>query len=269
MDKEQFHKRLKEILAANKGPDNSSDAQFHEIMSRQVKGLAGKDWDKERATSVIKQLEWATGTQPKTIKISEIEVTKVLGEYLESRKYTFTPIPEKDKKTPDGYIDGFGVKYVSEIKSPVLRLDIKTQLYKFKTTHRKILDFIHTASKQFESFDAKHERPRVMIFTSIHSQLNWKSFTDAIQGGVVDQKGRVLHDLSKTPVYQSTLPLLSGIDLYVWYQVSGSKDKFFQASYFVNQDSRFAAECQDLIKNLSNAETPNMSNAYSVKFINN
>lgn len=266
MDERQFHKRLKEILTLNRGPHNSPDAQFHEMMSKQVKGLSGKDWDEATASSVIQQFEWATGTQPKSIKISEKEVKKVLSGFLQSRKYVFTAIPEIDGKTPDGFIDGFGKHYICEIKSPELRLDIETQLYKFKTTHRKILNFIHTASKQFEEFDRIRDSARVIIFTSIHSQLNWKSFTDAIQGGVFDQSGEAISDLSNTPVYQSTLPIRSAIDLYVWYQVSGSKDNIFQASYFVNEDSKFIAECKELIMNLSKPKISSMDNTYTVKF---
>jgi hypothetical protein len=266
MNKDQFHKRIKEILDANRGPYNSPDARFHEMMTRQVKGVSGKEWDEVTASNVIQQFEQITGTQPKTIKIKENEVKGVLSKFLDLRKYKFIPITEKAYKTPDGYIEGFGLRYLSEIKSPELKLDIETQLYKFKTTHRKILDYIHKASKQFKEFDPNHEMPRVMIFTSIHAQLNWKSFTDAIQGGVVDQEGKAVPDLSNTPVYQSTLPLLSGIDLYVWYQISGNKDQFFQASYFVNNDSKFVKECEELVSNLGKPKMSNMDNAYSVSF---
>jgi hypothetical protein len=139
-----------------------------------------------------------------------------------------------------------------------------TQLYKFKTTHRKILSFIHTAVKQFNSLDAKHELPRVMVFTSINPQLNWKSFVDAIHGGVMDQQGKLSPDFTKTPVYTSTVPLLSHIDLYVWFQVSESGDRFYQASYFVNQDSKHVTSCTNLVKSLSHKSLSSMDNLVSL-----
>lgn len=89
-------------------------------------------------------------------------------------------------------------------------------------------------------------------------QLNWKSFTDAIQGGVVDQKGHLSPDFTKTPVYTSTLPLLSDVDLYIWFQVSETGDKFYQVSYFINEKSKYAGECVELVKNLSLIKASNM-----------
>jgi hypothetical protein len=266
MNEEQFHKRVKEILAANRGPHNSPDSEFHKALSMQVFGGNGRDWNEQKAAQVIQQFEWATGTQPKTEKISEAGVKTILSEHLNSRGYNYTDIPEDDVKRPDGLIERNEKGYVCELKSPVLILDIETQLYKFKTTHRKILDFVHTASKQFESFDSSHDKPRVMVFTSIHPQLNWKSFTDAIQGGVVGQDGKLLPDFSNTLFYQSALPRLSGIDLYIWYQVSVGKGKFHQASYFLNEDSKHKDACMQLAANLSAPKISEMDNLLSVRF---
>jgi len=187
MNEDQFHKRIKEILSTNRGPNDSPAKQFHEVFTNEVRSRSKKDWDAEVASQVIKEFEWATGTNPKSIELSEDEIKAILRKFLSDHGgYTFTEIPEDTRQTPDNYIEGNNCKYLCEIKSPVLKLDIETGLFKFKTTHRKILDFIHTATKQFESLDAKHELPRVLIFTSINFQLNWKLFTDAVQGGVVD-----------------------------------------------------------------------------------
>jgi hypothetical protein len=49
MDRKHFHKRLKEILAANRGPHNSPDEQFHDVMDKEVQGRSKKDWDNEVA----------------------------------------------------------------------------------------------------------------------------------------------------------------------------------------------------------------------------
>jgi len=266
MNEGQFHKRLKEILSANRGPNNSPDEQFHDVMHNQVLGRSKKGWDENVAAQTIREFEWATGTHPKSIELPEDTIKLIFKKFLADRDYTFASIPEDKRKTPDNYIEGKKQKYICEIKSPELKLDLETQLYKFKTTHRKILDFIHTAVKQFNSLDSKHSLPRVLVFTSISPQLNWKSFTDAVQGGVIDQQGSSSPDFSKTPVYTSTLPLLSDIDLYIWFQVSGTGDKFHQVSYFINEKSTYSKECKELVNNLSliKVSSMNMDNIFSL-----
>ncbi len=266
MNEDLFHKRLKEILSVNRGPNNSPDKQFHDVMNNEVLGRSKKGWDENVATQVIREFEWATGTQPKSIEIPEDAVKSIFQKFLADRNYTFRAIPKDKRKTPDNYIEGKKRKYICEIKSPELKLDLETQLYKFKTTHRKILGFIHTATKQFHSLDSEHQLPRVLVFTSINPQLNWKSFTDAIQGGVIDQKGNRSPDFSKTPVYTSTLPLLSDVDLYIWFQVSGMGDKFYQASYFINEKSTHGKACLELVNNLSRTKVSsmNMDNIFSL-----
>lgn len=266
MNRDQFHKRLKEILSASRGPYNSPDEQFHETMANEVKGRAGKEWDDAVAAQVMREFEWATGTRPKSIELPESKIKKIYSEFLGERSYTFTPISEGERMSPDNYIEGFGQKYICEIKSPALKLDMETQLYKFKTSHRKILDFIHTAVKQFNSLDSQRNMPRVLVFTSINPQLNWKSFTDAIQGGVIDQKGRALPDFANTPVYKSTLQIFGDVDLYVWLQVSGNGDKFYQASYFINDQSVHMKACKELVARLSQPKISYMDNTYFVDF---
>lgn len=258
MNKDQFHKRLKEILSANRGPYNSPNEQFHDVMTKEVQGRSKKDWDKEVAAQVIREFEWATSTHPKSKELPENQIKSIFQNFLADRNYTFTAIPEDTRKTPDNYIEGKNRKYICEIKSPESKLDLETQVYKFKTSHRKILNFIHTAIKQFESLDSEHSLPRVLVFTSITLQLNWKSFTDAIQGGVINQQGNRSPDFSKTPTYTSTLPLLSGIDLYIWFQVSEAGDKFYQVSYFVNEKSVHYADCMELVNSLSKIQVSSM-----------
>jgi hypothetical protein len=221
------------------------------MMTLEVQGRSKKDWDEEVAAQIIREFEQLTGTLPKSKELPEDDIKAIFEKFLADRDYAFTAIPEDTRKTPDNYIEGKKRKYICEIKSPESKLDSETQVYKFKTSHRKILIFIHTAVKQFMSLDSEHHLPRVLVFTSISMPLNWKSFTDAIQGGVVDQKGKRSPDFSKTPVYTSTMPLLADVDLYIWFQVSEAGDKFYQVSYFINEKSKYAQECVELVKNLS------------------
>jgi hypothetical protein len=257
MDEDQFHKKLKQVLAYTKrGAYDSSPAVVHEVFHDEVMGKSGGVWDETVAMKTMQQIERVFNLQPDTVRsaisIKESAVIDVLMNFLKERDYKYIPIKEGVAKTPEGYIRGFNRKYLCEVKSPILKFDHNTSPfgYKFKTTHRKVLDFIHTATKQFKSHDKKHEFPHILIFTSSHPQLNWKSFTDAIQGGVIDQKGNRSPDFSNTPVYTSTLPLLSGIDLYIWFQVSETGDKFYQVSYFINEKSTHKDKCSALVSNL-------------------
>ena len=145
MNEGQFHKRLKEILSANRGPNNSPDEQFHDVMHNEVLGRSKKGWDENIAAQVIREFEWATGTHPKSIELPEDTIKSIFQKFLEDREYTFTAIPEDTRKTPDNYIEGKKRKYICEIKSPESKLDLETQVYKYKTSHRKILDFINPA----------------------------------------------------------------------------------------------------------------------------
>jgi len=228
------------------------------MMTKEVQSRSKKDWDEEIAVQVIREFEQLTGMLPKSKELPEDDIKAIFEKFLADRDYIFTAIPEDTRKTPDNYIEGKKRKYICEIKSPESKLDLETQVYKYKTSHRKILDFIHTAVKQFKSLDSQHQLPRVLVFTSITMQLNWKSFTDAIHGGVVDQMGNRSPDFSKTPVYTSTLPLLADVDLYVWFQVSEAGDKFYQVSYFINDKSQHVQECVELVKNLSLIQVSNM-----------
>ncbi len=264
MKKDEFHSRLKEILSAISSPYNSPAEQFHDMMNKEVQGRSKKGWDENVAAQVMREFEWATGTLTKSNELPESRIKSIFEKFLADRVYSFTAIAEDKKPTPDSYIEDKKRKYICEIKSPELKLDLENQVYKFKTTHRKILDFIHIAIKQFNSLDSKHELPRVLVFTSTNPQLNWKSFTDAIHGGVIDRNGNRSPDFSKTPVYTSTLPLLLDIDLYIWFQVGSVGDKFYQASYFVDEESVHNKECMELVSGLSRTKLSNMDNLFSL-----
>lgn len=274
MNESQFHKRFKEILATTKREKHDTSlADIHQSFHNNVLGKSGGEtWNEDIAAKEVQQIEWAFNIQPREViiaaSVKEVDVIGVLVKFLEGRGYKYTHIEEGAKKTPEGYIDGFGMRYLCEVKSPELKFDHCAAPfgYKFATAHRKILNFVHTAIKQFKSHDTDHELPHILIYTSAHPQLHWKSFLDAIQGGVVDQQDKRSPDFSKTPVYTSTLPLLSNIDLYIWFQASGSGDKFYQASYFINDLSPFRNECADLAINLYKQKISSMDNAIQVTF---
>lgn len=257
MDEAGFHKRLKEILSSNRGPNDSPAQQFHDVMSHEVQSRSKKNWDDDVAAQVIREFEWATKTQPKRDDIAETDIKNMLHDFMSERGYAVTYIEEAAEKTPDCLIEKDGSKYLGEIKSPLLNINIDSQLYKFKTSHTKILDHIHKAIKQFAEYDNKHALPWVLIFTSSHFQLSWKTFTDALQGGVIDQKGRRLPDFSKSKAYQSTVPLICQTDAFIWLQASGKTKKFHQASYLINSSSTHLSESEKLINDLASIQLSN------------
>lgn len=273
MNENQFHKRIKQILSSTRrGKYDSSPAEIHEAFHNDVLGKSGGVWDEDIVAKEMQQIEWAFDVQPEEVRIAvsvkESDVISILVKFLEERGYRYTPIQVGKDKTPEGYIDDANKKYLCEVKSPELKFDQGAAPfgYKFATAHRKILSFIHTAIKQFKSQDAEHQLPHILIYTSAHPQLRWKSFTDAIHGGVVNQRGERSPDLSETPVYKSTLPLLSSIDLYIWFQVSGQGDKFYQVSYFLNEKSAHIEDCRKLVTRLSQSRVSEMDNVRSVNF---
>src|SRR5690606_33499610 len=115
---------LKEILSANQGEHNSPNGQFHDVFDKEVRKRSGKDWDDATAAQVIREFEWVTKTQPKRDDISEADIKTMLGDFMSERGYTLTHIEEGADKTPDCYIEKDGSKYLTEIKSPVLNIDI-------------------------------------------------------------------------------------------------------------------------------------------------
>jgi hypothetical protein len=271
MNKDQFHKRIKQILSSTKrGRHDSSPAEIHDSFHNDVLGKSGGVWDDAIAANEMQQIERVFDMQPDVVRVAasvkEADVISTLVKFLEARGYRYTPIQVGKVKTPEGYIDDTNKKYLCEVKSPELKFDHGEAPfgYKFATSHRKILSFIHTAIKQFKSQDVEHQLPHILIYTSAHPQLHWKSFTDAIHGGVVNQRGGRSPDLSETPVYKSTLPLLSNIDLYIWFQVSGQGDKFNQVSYFLNENSAYIEDCRKLVTRLSKSKVSEMDNVFTV-----
>lgn len=272
MNEDEFHKRIKRILANTKrGEYDSSPDEIHEAFHNDILGKGGGRWDETVAVKEMQLIERAFNVQPEATisatSVKETDAIEALVKFLKERECEYSPIKTGSAKTPEGYIGGFDQRYLCEVKSPKLKFDHNAAPfgYKFSTTHRKLLNFIHTAIKQFESHDAEHELPHILIYTSAHPQLHWKSFIDAIQGGAIDQKGNRSPDLSNAPVYKSTLPLLSGIDLYIWFQVSAASKKFYQVSYFISEKSMYKNECVELVGNLSHIRLSSMDNVILVR----
>lgn len=267
MTRKEFVKRLRQILSGRKSDlgDSPADEIIAFFLNR-VSQKAGGAWDEDVALQEMRQLEWTFEVQPEEVRkaslVSENDALLALKAFLLDRKYDYTPILTSSSQTPEGFIQRNGTKYLCEVKSPLLKFDHKAGSfgYKFTTTHRKILDFIHKAKNQFDAYDPEHKFPHILIYTSAHIQLCWKNFFDAVKGGVENHQDKILQpDLRNTIIFQATKELISEIDGYVWFQINASKH-FYQGSYFLNQRSVFFSMTQELFKNLYKIKLSDMDN---------
>lgn len=272
MNKNEFHKRLKQILSGIKrAPNDSSASDVINFFQDIVIQKSGGKWNDDVATQVMKQIEWAFKVQPEEVRIASLvredDILVALKKFLIDRKCEYEAIPTGSSKTPDGFILRNGNKYLCEIKSPLLKFDHAANPfgYKFTTVHRKILNAIHRAKKQFDDQDPEHKFPHILIYTSAHFQLCWKNFLDAISGVVINPKdGNFLVDLHNTDAYQATKDLMYIIDGYVWFQVNNS-NQFYQVSYFLNERSVYRNMTQELFNNLYKNQFSNMDNFIIIK----
>ncbi len=191
--------------------------------------------------------------------LTETQITKIVDDYLKVCGYSLKRIPEGGNKTPDFEITKQSNEYVAELKSPELIFDEVTQLFKFKTTHSKLLTFIRRARKQFISYDISHVKPRVLIFTSSHPQLNWTNLTDAMQGGVVFQ-GQTSPDFRETDAFKKAAPEMYDIDLYIWLQLSPEQKEAYQLTLLANDRSTHKSTIGKIVKDLYTHKLSSMDN---------
>jgi hypothetical protein len=178
--------------------------------------------------------------------------------YLDERGYQAVRIPETTTKTPDLEVSGHGNSYLNEFKSPDLLLDQALGLYKFATTNSKLLQFIHTAIKQFKAHDPSHVRPWVVTFASVNFQLNWHTLLEAMQGSIVVE-GRVIDDWTGRAVFKRWTTDRYVTDLYVWLQVN-DKIQPYQASFFTNERSPHRPLVDGLVTDLRSVPLSNADN---------
>jgi hypothetical protein len=159
------------------------------------------------------------------------EMLSMYATYLEERGYKAVKIPETTTRTPDLEVSGHEHSYLNELKAPDFLVDPTLGLYKFTTTNSKLLQFIHTALKQFQSYDPSHARPWVITFASTNFQLHWRTLFDAMQGGSLAE-GKTLADWTRTTVFTRWTEDRYVADLYIWLQVNETQP--YQASYLTN-----------------------------------
>jgi hypothetical protein len=154
-------------------------------------------------------------------------------------------------------VSGHESSFLNEFKSPDLLLDQALGLYKFTTTNSKLLQFIHTALKQFKAYDPSHSRPWVITFASVNFQLHWRTLFEAMYGGSVVE-GRVMADWTRTAVFQRWTKDRYVADLYIWLQVNDQTMQPYQASFVTNKLSTQRPLVDGLVANLRAAPLSEM-----------
>jgi hypothetical protein len=120
-----------------------------------------------------------------------------------------------------------------------------------------LLQFIHTALKQFKAYDPSHARPWVITFASANFQLHWHTLFEAMQGGSVVE-GKVMADWTRTAVFQRWTKDRYLADLYIWLQVNDQTMQPYQASFVTNKLSTHRSLVDGLVANLRTAPLSNM-----------
>lgn len=277
MNQEQFELKLREMFMPESGdPEykrketeatNLIQAAIHD--TRQV---SGGTWKDDIAAERFKQWKWLhnktqnpePANMPQTSTLPESTLHDMYKDYLEERGYLASKIPEKNgKRTPDFLVEGSDLKFLNEFKAPELKFNEELGVYKFQTTHSKILSFISKAVKQLEAEDPDHRTPWIVTFASTHFQLSWKSFIDTMQGGVAfDDK--LLPDFTNTDMFKRVIKKAEEIDLYIWLQVNPTNEYVYQVSFIPNKDSQFVDAIEQFITDVKIKDVSNMDNVISI-----
>lgn len=256
MDEKLFIEHLKRMYHYTRRGEH--DSSFEDICSWFIMDVTGKSnggWDESVAAQAIAFAEHIFEVQPEATRaaaqVSSHDAEAELERFLTNRGLNYTHIPESQTQSPDGYVEGLGTKYISEIKSPILQFDHNATPYGYKhsTTHSKLLDAVHKARRQLNTLDPKHKLPHILVYTSAHPQLNCSNFINAIRGYIANSDGTMLTDLRNMDIFKKTEGIIDDIDLYVWFQVNGNK-QFSQVTYFSNQNSSYTQAIGDLISYL-------------------
>lgn len=183
--------------------------------------------------------------------MTEEDFKTILESFLQERGFLTFRIPETKKmKRPDYEIARVPrtLTYLGELKSPELNINPATNLYMHLTKIRKLREHTQKAVEQFEKLDPEHDCPRILFFTSTHSQFHGLDLLDALRGYIA-RNGTTHNDFRQDRVVVSTMPFLNKIDLYIWLQIGSGKNPF-QVTYINNPMAKFHDEALSITNEL-------------------
>ncbi len=180
--------------------------------------------------------------------MTENQILEKVAEYFNAHHLDLRRVDHRKvddgTKSPDFelYSSGILTSHV-EVKSPLLLLNDKTQLFQWTTSVSKLRGFIHNAVKQFVDADSDHSKPWLLVFTSDHMQLNWTNMTHAITG-IVGHGNTVTRDLRQERYVKETEEDVKKVDSFIWFQMGGD-GVIHQVRVFINADSKFKEKCEE------------------------
>lgn len=276
MDEEQFETKLRKMFEPLVVETDYlyKKAEAEGLIKAAIKDTiqyAGGTWKNDVAAERFKQWEWVNNggkhpkpDEPPTLKESTLH--GIYKTYLKERGYTAIKLPERQNiRTPDFIIEKDSNEFINEFKAPELVFNRELGLYKFQTTHSKILKFISTAVKQFHDNDGEHSKPWILTFASTHFQLNWNSFIQTMQGGVA-YDDKLSPDFTNTEVFKRVIKKAQEIDLFIWLQVNSISESPAQISFITKQDSQYTTVMKDFIADLRSREVSSMDNIIAIEW---
>lgn len=270
MTQEEFETKLHEMFMPKDGDSNydTRKAEATKLIDAAIwdtTQYCGGTWNNETAAERFKQWEWVRSTmdkpkKPEVISLPESTLHRIYKEYLHERGYSANKIPEiKGKKTPDFLIKRESVELLNEFKAPELVFNQELNLYKFQTTHSKILTFISKAVKQLRADDSTHDKPWVVTFASTHFQLNWSDFLNTLRGGVA-YDSKLSPDFTNTDMFKRVIKKAQEIDLYIWLQVNPTDKYIYQVSFIINKDSKYLNGIKKFVADMKTKDISSMDN---------
>lgn len=161
------------------------------------------------------------------------------AKWIQTLGHRVEKIPEEDSKTPDFRlltVDGIQVALV-EVK--IIAGPGQGENLLWNAVFNNISKRIHDSLKQFESIDASHVLPRILVFVSEDFRVHGQTLLDFFTGQI-EVAGEVIHDLKR-----SRLGRVKGdigeIDLYVMLGHGDTPTLFFNDS-----NDEYAARLQEL-----------------------
>jgi hypothetical protein len=179
----------------------------------------------------------------KIVPLTEKEALVAVISHFTECKLNPDRIDHKNNKqgeeSPDLIIKKDGVNLLlCEVKTPGHYIDPVLRMYLWKNVYGRLRDRLRKARKQFESYDPKHQLPRVVVFTSNHPQLNYTHCRSNIIGAMV-VGNKILQDFRNLPEFKYAEKNIRNVDMILWCQVNRMNKVIFETEHFINGKSKY------------------------------
>lgn len=136
----------------------------------------------------------------------------IVKDFLEHKRFVLNKIPESDEKTPD-FVVYKEEKIVFYCEEKTLDYD-DFEGSKKDSTYNVISKHLHTAVKQFNSINPKHEIPNVMAIVNLDTPKDIHDLFISLTGYALLDSGKYMK-IHK--VGHRTVEDISQVDLFLWF----------------------------------------------------